>query len=231
MIFYSKTGHTSRRHVDRQHRPSGPFNPPQAPREHDKNLIIEWNNILLEAVRALGRLPATSPDRDRGGPPQVARSIAIVHTAMFDAWSAYDAVAKPLHRSTPRKPAAQHTMANRRKAISQAAYRCLIDQFPPEIYQPPFRADYELMLTRQLAQDGIVIGGPTPAPVDVGNQAADDVLAYRHNDNANQANRYADTTGYAPQNRPMPLPMPAAPRKRGVAPSRLPPNSWSASNG
>ncbi|MDP3522341.1 MAG: vanadium-dependent haloperoxidase [Hydrogenophaga sp.] len=174
------------------------------------NLIIEWNNILLDAIRALGRLPATSPDRDRGGPPQVARSIAIVHTAMFDAWSAYDAVAKPLHRSTPRKPAAQHTPANRSKAISQAAYRCLIDQFPPEIYQPPFRADYELMLARQLAKDGIVVGGPTPAPVDVGNQAADDVLAYRHNDNANQANRYADTTGYAPQNRPMPLPMPAA---------------------
>ena len=121
---------------------------------------------------------------------------------MYDAWSAYDAVAKPVRRTTPRKPVAQHTEANRRKAISQAAYRALIDQFPPAIYEGGFRPNYETMLTAQLAKDGITIGGSTPAPVDVGNQAADDVLAFRHSDNSNQANLYADTTGYAPMNKP-----------------------------
>ena len=95
------------------------------------NLIVEWNNIMLEAIRAVGRLPFTSLDRERGGPPQVARSIGIVYTAAYDAWSAYDSVAKPVHRTTPRKPAAQHTDANRRQAVSQATYRTLIDQFPP----------------------------------------------------------------------------------------------------
>jgi hypothetical protein len=175
------------------------------------NLILEWNNILLEAIRAVGKLPFNSTDRDRGGPPQVARSIGIVYTAAYDAWSAYDAVAKPVHRTTPRKPAAQHTDANRRKAISQAAYRALIDQFPPDIYGAEFKASYETMLAKQLAKDGIVVGGPTPAPVDVGNQVADDVLAFRHNDNSNQANLYADTTGYTPKNKPMPLLLPAAP--------------------
>lgn len=174
------------------------------------NLILEWNNILLEAIRAVGRLPLNSADRDRGGPPQVARSIGIVYTCIYDAWSAYDAVAKPLHRTTPRKPAAQHTEANRRKAISQAAYRALVDQFPPSVYQPDFKASYEAMLTQQLAKDGITLGGPTSAPVDVGNQAADDVLAYRHADNANQANLYADTTGYQPVNKPMAVLLPAA---------------------
>ena len=175
------------------------------------NLIVEWNNIMLEAIRAVGRLPFTSPDRERGGPPQVARSIGIVYTAAYDAWSAYDSVAKPVHRTTPRKPAAQHTDANRRQAVSQATYRTLIDQFPPAIFDPVFKATYDALLVAQLAKVGIVIGGPTPAPVDVGNQAADDVLVFRHADNSNQAGLYADTSGYAPINKPMAALLPAAP--------------------
>lgn len=177
------------------------------------NLIVEWNNILLEAIRAVGRLPGSSPDRERGGPPQVARSIGIVYTAIYDAWSAYDGIAKPVHRTTPRKPVAQHTEANKRKAISQAAYRALIDQFPPTIYDPAFKATYESLLSAQLAKEGIVIPGPTPPPVDVGNQAADDVLAFRHTDNSNQAGLYADISipPYAPLNKPMAVLLPSAP--------------------
>lgn len=175
------------------------------------NLIVEWNNILLEAIRAVGKLPPSSQDRDRGGPPQVARSIGIVYTAIYDAWSAYDSIAKPLHRTAPRKPAAQQTEPNRRQAISQAAYRALVDQFPPAIYDASFKATYESLLAKQLAKEGIIIGGPTPAPVDVGNRAADDVLAFRHADNSNQAGLYADTSGYAPKNKPMAVALPAAP--------------------
>lgn len=177
------------------------------------NLIVQWNNILLEAIRNVGKLPIHGPlaaQRARGGPPQVARSIGIVYTAVYDAWSAYDDVANPVHRTTPRKPAAQRTEANKRKAISQAAYRTTVDQFPPDIYEADFKASYLAMLAAQLAQDGITIGGPTPAPVDVGNQAADDVLAFRHADLSNQAGLYADTTSYAPQNPPMPVLLPAA---------------------
>ncbi|MBK7416516.1 MAG: hypothetical protein IPJ38_16930 [Dechloromonas sp.] len=129
------------------------------------NLILEWNHIMLEAIRNVGKLSPTSPDLSRGGPPQVARSISIIYSAVYDAWSAYDAVAKPVHRTTPRKPVAQHTEANRRKAISQASYRALIDQFPPDIYGSEFRASYESMLSQQLAKDGISIGGPTPVPL------------------------------------------------------------------
>lgn len=177
------------------------------------NLIVEWNNIMLEAIRALGRLPSTSPNRERGGPPQVARSIGIVYTAVYDAWSAYDSVAKPVHRTTPRKPAAQHTDPNRRQAVSQAAYRTLIDQFPPAIFDPVFKATYDALLAAQLAKVGIVIGGPTPAPVDVGNQAADDVLAFRATDHSNQAGLYADISlpPYEPRNKPMVALLPTAP--------------------
>ncbi len=178
------------------------------------NLILEWNHILLEAIRNVGKLPihgALAKHRARGGPPQVARSIGIVYTAVYDAWSAYDPVAKPVHRTTPRKPAAQHTDVNKRRAISQAAYRAIADQFPPEIYEADFKSRYLAMLSDLLMQEGITLGGATPAPVDVGNQAADDVLAYRHTDNANQTGLYTDTTGYAPKNKPMSVLLPAAP--------------------
>lgn len=175
------------------------------------NLIVEWNHILLEAIRNVGKLGPSNPDFQRGGPPQVARSIGIVYTAVYDAWSAYDAVANPRHRTTPRKPAAQHNQSNRRKAISQAAYRALIDQFPPSIFNGGFRPDYDAMLKAQLAKDGIIVGAPTTPPVDVGDQAAADVLAFRHSDNSNQSGLYADTSGYAPVNKPMAVLLPAAP--------------------
>lgn len=180
------------------------------------NLIIEWNNIALEAIRAIGKLPFSSPDRERGGPPQVARSIGIIYTAIYDAWAAYDNVAKPVHSTTPRRPAAQRTVANRRKAVSQAAYRAIVDQFPPSLFglcNVTFMSEYECMLEAKLAAEGIAIGDiNTNAnnPVGVANLAANAVLAFRHADNANQAGLYADTSGYAPVNSPMSIALPSA---------------------
>jgi hypothetical protein len=45
-----------------------------------QNVVVGWNNAILQSIRD------TKP-----GPPMVARDIAIVHTAMFDAWATYDA--------------------------------------------------------------------------------------------------------------------------------------------
>jgi hypothetical protein len=177
------------------------------------NLILQWNAAALEAIRALGKLPDTSPSRPRGGPPQVARSLGVIYSAVYDAWAAYDDVAKPAYSSTPRRPVAQRTEGNRRKAISQAAYRAVIDQFPPAIFEPVFKAHFEDLLASLLALDGLAPGDPNSSagnPVGVGNLAADAVLAYRHADNANQAGFYADTTGYVPQNAPMTVLLPAA---------------------
>lgn len=178
------------------------------------NLIIEWNNIALDAIRAIGKLPFSSADRERGGPPQVARSIGIIYTTIYDAWAAYDDIAKTTHSPTPRRPAAQRTDANRRKAVSQAAYRAIADQFPPAIYHEPFRSEYESALNTKLTAEGITIGDAntnTNNPVGVANLAANAVLAFRHADNANQAGLYADTSGYAPVNKPLAVLLPAEP--------------------
>jgi hypothetical protein len=178
------------------------------------NLILQWNDIALEGIRALGQLPFSSADRSRGGPPQVARTLGIVFTAAYDAWAAYDDIAKPLHSTTPRRPAAQRNEANRRKAVSQAAYRAILDQLPPDVFDASFKASFEAMIHAQLAKDGIAPGDTNTSagnPVGVGNLAANAVLAFRHGDNANQAGLYADTTGYAPVNRPMAVALPSAP--------------------
>lgn len=177
------------------------------------NLILQWNAIALDAIRALGKLPDSSPDRSRGGPPQVARSIAVIYTCIYDAWAAFDALAKPAHSTTARRPVAEHTEANRRKAISRAAYRALVDQFPPAIFEPNFRTAYNNAMTALLLADGISITSTTTDPNDpigVGNLAADAVLAFRLTDNANQAGRYADTTGYTALNAAMFALTPAA---------------------
>lgn len=178
------------------------------------NLVIGWNDIALEGIRALGQLPFSSADRGRGGPPQVARTVGILYTAAYDAWAAYDNVAQPRHSTTPRRPAAQRTLANRRKAVSQAIYRTLLDQIPPAIFGEPFASTFEAMINAKLQAEGVA---PSDAntnannPVGVGNLAANAVLAFRHSDHANQANLYADTTGYAPVNKPMAVVLPAAP--------------------
>src|SRR6266508_207396 len=85
-------------------------------------LVVQWNDVLLQSVR-LSRL----------GPPMVARAIGIVHTCGFDAWAAYDEVAVGTRLGgSLRRPAAEHTPANKEQAFSYGEYRCLLDLFPAE---------------------------------------------------------------------------------------------------
>jgi len=64
-------------------------------------------------------------------PTILSRQMAIVATAMFDAWACYDekAVGTVLGGSL-RRPADERTMANKQKAMAFAAYRAIVDQHP-----------------------------------------------------------------------------------------------------
>lgn len=84
-----------------------------------ETIVTKWNDAALEAIRV------THP-----GPPIVARALAITHTCMFDAWTAYDKKAKGTQLDSHlRRPENEHTMANKSKAVSYAAHRCLSDLF------------------------------------------------------------------------------------------------------
>lgn len=156
------------------------------------NEALQWNRKTLEAVSA-GTL----------GPPMVARALAIVHTAMYDAWAAYDEVAVGTRLGgSLRRPAAERTRANRVEAVSYAAYRTLVDLYPAQAA----RFDH---LMAELGFDPGNLTEDVTTPAGVGNVAAAALLASRHEDGSNQhgtlgptGEPYSDYTGYTPANTP-----------------------------
>jgi hypothetical protein len=148
------------------------------------NVVVQWDNVTLEGVREA-----------HPGPPMVARALAIVHTAIYDAWAAYDPVAVGTRfGGALRQPAAERTTANKEKAISFAAYHAFVDLFPAQ----------KGLADRQLAALGYGLSDASP-PALIGTAAARAVLEFRHRDGSNQLGdlhpgAYSDYTNYQPIN-------------------------------
>jgi vanadium-dependent haloperoxidase-like protein/uncharacterized protein DUF6851 len=175
----------------------------------EKTIVVDWNNVALTEVRA-----------SRLGPPIVARALAIAHTCMYDAWAQYDAqaVATTSLRGTLRQDT--FTVADKKKAISFAAYRCLVNLFPAGAAR----------LAAVMTGYGYTLDDITP-PAHIGNAAAQAVIDYRTGDGSNQysdlnpgADPYADYTGYTARNPPMAF---CTPLMETCAPLDIPePNHW-----
>jgi hypothetical protein len=145
------------------------------------NLVLVWNEETLEAIRKLPPAPTVA-----------ARALAMVHTAIYDAWAAYDPLAVGTRLGAKlRQPQAERIQANKDKAVSFAAYTALMDLFP---------ARQEIFTAKMASLYGPEFASDTTAPATVGFTAAQAVLDYRHVDGSNQANGYADTSGYSPVN-------------------------------
>lgn len=163
-------------------------------------IVVGWNAVALQAIRDT-----------RPGPPMAARSLGILHTSMYNAWSAFDARARPTAKGAPaRQPAQAHTGANKAVAMSHAAHAALVDQFPAA------KAAFDA----HLAKLGLEARGGDAAAL--GRQAAEGMLAFCHHDGANQLGDlgpagipYADYSGYRPANPPLrvaePTPLAAIP--------------------
>ena len=160
------------------------------------SLVIRWNNAALQGVRD-----------SKIGPPMVSRALAIVHTAIFDAWAAYDGAAVGTRLGGAlRRPAPERSLANKNAAISFAAYRAAVDLFPGDrtsVFDP---------LMTALGYDPGDNSTDVSKPSGIGNVASAAVLAFRHDDGANQLGDepggtpglpYSDYTGYTPANAPM----------------------------
>ena len=156
----------------------------------EDTVVVKWDEVALQAIRD------THP-----GPPIVARMLAVTHTCMYDAWAAYDSTAKgTMLAGTLRQPLDERTLANKKKAISFAAYRALLDLFPTE------QAKFDLTMG-QLGYDPTDHSTDTHSPSGVGNVACQAVLDFRHHDGSNQlgdlaSGAYADYTNYVPVNDP-----------------------------
>jgi hypothetical protein len=175
-------------------------------------VVVDWNNSALAEIR-LARL----------GPPIVARALAISHTCMYDAWAAYDtrAIGTVLGGSL-RRPVSEQNDANKAKAVSFAAYRCLLNLFPAGA------ARLETTM-RGLGYDPNDLSTDVTTPQGIGNVAANAVIDSRRNDGANQygdlaPGAYADYTGYAPLNPPLAF---CTPQTVGPCPpNTTDPNHW-----
>jgi hypothetical protein len=65
-------------------------------------VVVQWNRVLLQAVR-----------NTRFAPMLTARALAVTHTCMYDAWTAYDPLADGIDWPIPlRRPRAEHTQAS-----------------------------------------------------------------------------------------------------------------------
>lgn len=151
--------------------------------------VLTWNKVAMESARnnnARGLL--------------MVRSLAIVHTAMFDAWAEYDSAAIPTLGHTARLPEAERTIANKRETISYAAFDVLTDLFPadrPRLERQMAQLGYD---PRRESRDPAIASG-------IGLRAADKILEDRHHDGSNQLGDlhpgpYSDYTAYASVNTP-----------------------------
>ncbi|GLI02702.1 vanadium-dependent haloperoxidase [Phytohabitans aurantiacus] len=173
-----------------------------------ENVVIGWNKQVIESVRV-----------DPFGPGPWARSLAMVHTAMYDAWAAYDLLANGTrYGGALRRPLLERTLANKIQAMSYAAHRTCVDLYPAR--KPIFDA-----FMQSLGFNPALNPTDATSPAGVGVTAAAGLLAYRHNDGSNQLGNlapgpYSDYTGYVPVNQPMVV---SAPFNPATLPS---PDQW-----
>jgi hypothetical protein len=134
---------------------------------NDDDVILLWNEQLLATIRA---------NPGGTGPTVTARALGVLHTATYDAWEAYDPVAKSTRpNGIPEPQPSSDVAADKAKAISFAAYKTLTDLFP---YRRQKYAD-------QMAALHYSLSDTSPA-ANVGNTAAQAVIDDRHADGSNQ---------------------------------------------
>src|SRR5688572_26226807 len=102
--------------------------PPEKPAEKGfkPSAAYAWLEVALEAT-------ARDVDRKGARPTIISREVHIVVTAMYDAWAAYDAKAVGTRLGGKlRRPAPEHTDANKSIAIGTAVCRALLYVYPED---------------------------------------------------------------------------------------------------
>jgi hypothetical protein len=158
------------------------------------NVILKWDEQLLSAIRAYP---------GKTGPTRTARVLGVVHTAMYDAWAAYDPVADPSSvppggLASPPKQDPNDT-TGKETAINYAAYRALDHLFPATSFPsgPPTVTPFFPGYSTPDVLFGTLGGDPSnttldpSTPAGVGNLAAKRVLDFRDNDGSNLTSSYA----------------------------------------
>lgn len=146
-----------------------------------QSLVAQWNEHVLESIRAGSAKPTATIDQ-----------LFMTHTAIYDAWAAYEPDAEGLYSKEDR-PLEEHSLANKSEAISYAAFTALVALFP----------DREAIFAEAMQSFGYTPYPETPSTAaTVGINAAQTLFAARADDGSNRENDYAtpDDYVYAPVN-------------------------------
>ena len=140
-------------------------------------------------------------------PPVHARNLYHVSAAMYDAWATYDPVARGAFNFE--KIASADPEADRRIAISYAAYRVLKNRFVagngPNV--AAIQADFDALFLA-LGYDAGITTTVGNSPEAVGNRIAAVIIAAGLADGANQQDNYAANNDYEPVNPSLPVKIP-----------------------
>ncbi|MEM6480607.1 MAG: DUF6851 domain-containing protein [Pseudomonadota bacterium] len=153
----------------------------------DPTISVIWDRVVQQAV-----IETSSPV----GPTVAARAYAMLHTAMYDAWSAFDDTALRVTFDLDEDSGKMLGLTGseledaKEKAMSFAALTVLRVLFPD--MDDLFLEVFEDRLGFDPEDDSDI--------AEIGIDAAEDLLALRLNDGANFAGGYADTTDYEPEN-------------------------------
>jgi hypothetical protein len=151
---------------------------------------VYWDNVALDYIQ-----------RTNSEPPTTARMLAIMHAAMYDAWTAYDPIAVPSRANgILKRPPEETTDANKIEAISFAAHKALVNLLPS------MSASIDAALRRLGYDLEDVNSADTSTPPGVGNVAAKAVIDIR---------QYGgNPTRYSAVYRPDPSDEPSAPWRK-----------------
>jgi hypothetical protein len=136
------------------------------------DLVIEWNNAALAAIRA-----------DKTSPPMASRDLAILHTAIYDSVNAIDRDHQAYAVNVLAAPTTSHEAA-----VAATAHTVLSNLFPAH------QADFDAELASDLA--AIADGQPRDLGIALGNNVGQQMLALRADDGS------ATIVNYTPGNDP-----------------------------
>jgi hypothetical protein len=151
-------------------------------------IVVRWNAMGLAAVK-----------QSTMGPPMIARAMAVLHTAIYDAWAAHTQRSLATRSGNElRQPTSEQTARNKNAALSYAAYTAALDLWP----------ESKAMFDEFMNGMGYPPERSTTTACSVGKASCHAVLEYRHDDGSNQLGDlhpgpYSDYTGYKPANAPM----------------------------
>ena len=166
------------------------MNQPKLIIDYDTQLVtVENSNPTVSVI--WDRQAQQAVINDKSGPTIASRTYGMIHTAIYDAWSAYADI--PISTNLGdrlQRPESENTEENKMEAMSYAAYYVLLDLFPEQ----------KAMFDRQmldLGYDVASINTDSSEPASIGYLSAKALLDVRKYDGSNQLGNAGDGTPYS----------------------------------